>query len=40
MNFENISNENSYKEKTISKTNIEIATLKNKKTFYSIYNPQ
>ena len=40
MNFENISNENSYKENTISKTNIEIATLKNNKTFYSIYNPQ
>ena len=40
MNFENISNENSYKKNTISKTNIEIATLKNNKTFYSIYNPQ
>jgi hypothetical protein len=40
MNFINISKENSYKENTISKTNIEVATLNNNKTFYSIYNPQ
>lgn len=40
MDLENISKENSYKENSISKTNIEISTLNNNKTFYSIYNPQ
>lgn len=40
MNLENITKVNSYKENTISKTNIEVATLNNNKTFYSIYNPQ
>ena len=39
MDSKNTSQENSYKENTISKTNIEVATLNNNKTFYSIYNP-
>ena len=40
MNLESISQENCYKENTISKVNIEVATLANNKTFYSVYNPQ
>ena len=40
MDVENITKENTYKENTISKTNIEVATLNNNKTFYSVYNPQ
>lgn len=35
-----MTDENSYIENVISKTNLKVAKLKNNKTFYSIYNPE